>query len=124
MYKCVIRNRLGERCQNDASPENIYCRNVCSFPRTIVEDDGFVTVHSTKPVIVDAEFSDPISPNHYIGKHGLEARDVIAAFELGFNLGNVVKYVLRAGRKDSAEQDLRKARQYIDFQLEDMKRDV
>lgn len=120
---CIRRNSIGERCQNPYAPGSNYCMAPCVFPRTI-EGDGFVTVHCTKPVIIDGEYSDPISPNHYKGIGGLEARDVIAAFKLGFNLGNVVKYVLRAKRKGNTEQDLRKARQYIDFELEDMKRDV
>lgn len=43
----------------------------------------------------------------------MEAIDVIESFGLGFHLGNVVKYVLRAGRKDEVLQDLRKARWYL-----------
>ena len=48
-------------------------------------------------------------PNHYQGE-GLEVIDVIEAFNLNFNLGNTIKYVLRAGRKDSKIEDLEKAR--------------
>ena len=39
-------------------------------------------------------------PSHYQTKNGLEVIDVIESFDLGFNLGNVVKYVLRCGKKD------------------------
>lgn len=52
-------------------------------------------------------------PNHYKGKSGMEAIDVIEEFELGFNLGNAIKYVLRSKRKDDVIQDLRKAIWYI-----------
>lgn len=51
-------------------------------------------------------------PKHYQG-NGLEAIDVIEAFELDFNLGNAIKYILRAGKKDCKKQDLEKASWYI-----------
>lgn len=47
-------------------------------------------------------------------RNGLEAIDVIESFDLGFHLGNVVKYTLRAGRKGDALMDARKARWYLD----------
>lgn len=56
-------------------------------------------------------------PPHYKSGNGLEAIDVIEGFGLGFHLGNVVKYVLRAGRKDEERQDLRKARWYLDRRI-------
>ena len=55
-------------------------------------------------------------PNHYQGE-GLEVIDVIEAFNLNFNLGNTIKYVLRAGRKDSKIEDLEKARWYISREI-------
>ena len=59
---------------------------------------------------------DPVNhPAHYTGAGGLEAIDVIEAFGLGatYHLGNAVKYLLRAGRKDDAATDLRKADWYF-----------
>ena len=53
-------------------------------------------------------------PPHYKAKNGLEAFHVIDGFELDFDLGNLVKYVLRAGKKGDAVEDLRKARVYLD----------
>lgn len=38
--------------------------------------------------------------------------------ELNFCLGNVVKYVLRAGKKGDAIEDLKKAAKYIEFEIE------
>ncbi len=43
---------------------------------------------------------------------------MIRDWGLNFNLGNTVKYVARAGRKDDILQDLKKARQYLDFEIE------
>lgn len=54
-------------------------------------------------------------PQHYnMGK--VEAIDVIEDWNLGFCLGNTVKYIARAGHKDPAKtiEDLKKARWYLD----------
>lgn len=37
-------------------------------------------------------------PEHYKGNK-YEAIDIIDDYQLGFNLGNAVKYILRAGKK-------------------------
>jgi len=44
-------------------------------------------------------------PQHYQG-NGIEVIDIIESFELNFNLGNTVKYVLRAGKKGNKKEDL------------------
>lgn len=58
-------------------------------------------------------------PKHYRGKT-LEVIDVIRDFELDFETGNVLKYLLRAGRKpgEDARADLLKAVQYLLFKLQ------
>lgn len=50
---------------------------------------------------------------HYSGGDVYEAIKVIEAWKLGFNLGNAVKYLARAGKKDSRNKDLGKAISYI-----------
>lgn len=60
-------------------------------------------------------------PSHYGGADNpYEAIKVIEAWELGFHLGNAVKYIARAGRKDPSKtvEDLRKARWYLDREIE------
>lgn len=52
-------------------------------------------------------------PQHYGGDTVYEAIKVIEAWGLGFNLGNAVKYISRAGRKDNILEDLKKARWYL-----------
>lgn len=56
-------------------------------------------------------------PTHYT-RGGIEAIDAIEAWELGFNLGNVVKYVARCGHKGEALEDLQKARWYLDREID------
>jgi hypothetical protein len=36
---------------------------------------------------------------------------------MNFNLGNTVKYISRAGKKDDVLQDLKKARWYLDREI-------
>ncbi len=55
-------------------------------------------------------------PAHY-KSNGMEAIDVIEAFELPYNLGNAAKYILRAGRKNDFNEDLKKAAWYLDREL-------
>lgn len=57
--------------------------------------------------------ADAINPAHYTGG-GIETIDFIEAKGLDYHLGNVVKYVARAGKKsDNAVEDLRKAQWYL-----------
>lgn len=57
-------------------------------------------------------------PAHY-NSGGVEVIDAIEAWELGFCLGNSVKYIARAGKKDADKtlEDLRKARWYLDREI-------
>jgi hypothetical protein len=56
-------------------------------------------------------------PQHYKFSNGAEVIDLTE--NLSFNLGNVVKYVARAGRKtDDPTEDLRKAQFYLNREIE------
>lgn len=76
----------------------------------------------------DTMFDQITKPSHYdlIPEKGVQAIDVIRAalsreeFR-GYCKGNILKYALRAGQKfnEPSAKDLRKARQYIDFYLEE-----
>lgn len=59
---------------------------------------------------------DNIHPEHYKGK--VQPIDLIDAHELNFNLGNVVKYCCRQGKKESALDDLKKAQYYLNREIE------
>jgi hypothetical protein len=58
-------------------------------------------------------------PAHYTFS-AIEPIAVIEAWALGFHLGNVLKYIARAGRKGSRIDDLRKARWYLDREINRM----
>lgn len=59
-------------------------------------------------------------PEHYQGQ-SFEVIDIIEDYQLGFHLGNAIKYILRAGRKhpeqDKYVEDLRKAIWYIEREI-------
>ena len=56
-------------------------------------------------------------PDHYCFSK-FEPKDVIREWGLNFNLGSAVKYIARAGRKDDIIQDLKKAKEFITFEIE------
>ena len=61
------------------------------------------------------------TPSHYQGT--IQPIDLINAQNLNFNLGNVVKYVCRAGKKqgENVLSDLDKAKNYINYEIERIK---
>jgi hypothetical protein len=63
--------------------------------------------------------SDPVNhPAHYKAG-GVETIDFIEAKDLNYRLGNVIKYVSRAGKKNSDPvQDLEKAAWYLNREIE------
>ena len=67
---------------------------------------------------------DPVEhPQHYTFG-GIEVIDAIEAWALGFHLGNVVKYVVRAAHKGQHLEDLRKARWYLDREIQRLQQDA
>jgi hypothetical protein len=55
-------------------------------------------------------------PKHY-NVDGYEVIDIIDAFKLNFNMGNALKYLLRADRKGNKEQDINKAIWYLQREI-------
>jgi len=68
--------------------------------------------------IVETHHTDMVNhPPHY--KHGgIETIDFIEAKELGYHLGNVVKYITRADHKGNKLEDLKKAQWYLSRAIE------
>ena len=62
------------------------------------------------------------TPKHYQGT--IQPIDLINAQNLNFNLGNVVKYVCRAGKKqgENVLSDIDKAKNYINYEIERIKK--
>lgn len=65
-----------------------------------------------------SEFDAVSHPSHYTEGREYEPRKVIMDWGLDFYLGNTVKYISRAGRKNDALEDLKKAKQYLEWEIE------
>lgn len=67
--------------------------------------------------------SDAVNhPPHYnVGR--IEVIDAIEDWRLDFHLGNVVKYLARAGHKGSERQDLEKAAWYLQRRIEALRKE-
>lgn len=79
--------------------------------------------YKTSDIIKELEEQQPFitnktTPPHYQGT--IQPIDLINAQNLNFNLGNVVKYVCRAGKKDGETtiKDFNKAIDYLNFEIE------
>lgn len=61
--------------------------------------------------------NDPVNhPQHYTS-HPSGVECITITEHMGFNLGNALKYIWRADEKGNADQDLLKARWYIDREI-------
>lgn len=72
-------------------------------------DSRTIEIHEVNPSVDH--------PSHYnMGK--IEAIEIIEDWNLNFNLGNVIKYTLRAPYKGKMLEDLKKVRWYINREIE------
>ena len=63
---------------------------------------------------------DETTPEYYKGKNGYMAKDVVANFDLSYNVGTAVTYLLRSKNKhnDGGLEDIRKAIHHLHFELD------
>jgi len=94
-------------------------RKKVSLSEAVVKtDDGlFKGVSGNLYKAMDFSPKDMVnSPDHYkVG--GIETIDFIEAKNLGYHLGNAVKYISRADHKGARIQDLEKAKWYLDREI-------
>lgn len=75
-------------------------------------------------IMDDYKKPDPVNhPSHY-NSGTIEVIDAIEDWGLGFNRGNAVKYVARAGKKDGTPEveDLEKAVWYLNREIQRLKK--
>jgi len=74
-------------------------------------------VRNNKPDPIAQPQPDMVNhPSHYNVK-GFEVIDIIDAFGLNFNIGNALKYLLRADKKGNKKQDIQKALWYLQREI-------
>lgn len=62
-----------------------------------------------------------IKPNYYKNNEdSFDVIDIANKFQMNFNLGNILKYIVRAGfkNKDTKLEDLKKAQEYLKREIE------
>jgi hypothetical protein len=67
------------------------------------------------------DYKTTTEPSYYSGtKYGYSARKIVEDFNLSYNVGTAVSYLLRAGKKEGnpAEQDIQKAINHLHFELD------
>ena len=72
---------------------------------------------SNSKTIASVQGGDPINPTHY-KSHPSGVECVTIAEHFNFCLGNALKYLWRAGLKDSKIQDLKKAAWYLNREIQ------
>ena len=61
-------------------------------------------------------------PDYYKGSNGYEARKVVSGFDLSYNIGTAVTYLLRAEKKHNTPVDcIKKAINHLEFELKKIK---
>lgn len=96
------------------------------------EIDRVVELFDKKPELaskssnVSSNVSSTLSrPAHYGGEDNpFEAIKIIHHYNLNFNLGNIIKYTLRCGKKDEAIKELEKIKQYADFEIQRLNKTI
>jgi len=103
----------GERRAVPRMDSRIYVQGGSSYEEPVPES-GMKDLEKSHYVAIETVIDLVNHPAHY-KDGGIEVIDYIEAKKLNYNLGNAVKYISRAGKKEgvSKQQDLEKARWYL-----------
>lgn len=114
----IIKRRMYETGTWGTHPEGTVCT-----VQSIQGDDMELEEHPEAGLFYQWKYWDlveeqkesaVVNPGHYQNTLGVEVIDIIDAyFKDSYNLGNVLKYLLRADKKGNRQQDLEKALQYL-----------
>lgn len=101
-----------------------YCKTTIESNEIINYDEEKNPVHQKCISIYNIKTNNVNHPSHYGGKDNIyEAIKIIEHYKFGFCIGNAVKYILRAGKKDPEKyiEDLEKAKWYLERKINDLK---
>lgn len=126
-YKKTIKNMKPPKYFTAITLKEAYkkgfetAKNEALFNFCLINEKQKLKEIATKYDVNDEEQPTISTPSHYQGT--IQPIDLINAQNLNFNLGNVVKYVCRAGKKDGENvlSDLEKAKNYINYEIERVK---
>lgn len=122
----AIVNRVYEEDKGLKTIWKAEVENQAGYKFTLTDNDDFVKVNEpfTRKVDMQEEQDNNI-PNHYKGSENIDVIDFLyqqLPFEQfkSFMKGNMIKYPVRAGRKDDELEDFKKARDYAERLIEKM----
>lgn len=108
--------------QSDAMRFHESIKNLIDLPQRGEDEYGNYEIDLWAIWVQEVKNDEVNKPAHYTdGK--IEVIDFIEDKKLGFHLGNTVKYVARAGKKDPTKtiQDLEKAKWYLEREINRLK---
>jgi len=108
-------------CKSSLTCEQCKKLNVKLDERKKSENNTFVDTdyESVKKTIKNRAINHP----SYYQSSKMEVIDIIEAFQLNFLTGNVIKYLLRAGKKGDALEDFKKAQWYLQRAIDSYEKD-
>jgi len=86
------------------------------FYEDIFPEDATLDTTNNSETTVKQQSNNIALKSHY-KKHKIEPIEIINEYNLNFNVGNIIKYVLRSPYKGTQLDDLIKARDYIDYEI-------
>ncbi len=129
------RVELGLNEEGDMIKERKCCSNCCEFDKTtgICEYNNIAVCRDSSiceeyyPFVQEVEVkdnNDPVNHPAYYTDTKIEVMDYIEDKGFNFALGNAVKYISRAGKKDPNKtvQDLEKANWYLNREIERLRK--
>lgn len=81
------------------------------------------TMTISEPQTVGQNYDTVSNPSHYCDGRTIQPWDAIADWGLNFDRGSAVKYIARAGRKNDELEDLKKARAFLDHDIQRLERE-
>ena len=118
-YIYVLRSLMKKKVQTEQSflkeAAQKFITPVIEMPQTITLGDDLsgVNIDLVHTGQQNKETDMVNHPPHYTAG-GVETINFIEAKNLDYHLGNVVKYITRAGKKNDEIEDLKKARWYLE----------
>lgn len=117
---------IQSNCMAELKDNEVYTENIMEKIKN--EVDRIVELFDEKPELtsISSNVSSTLSrPAHYGGENNpFEAIKIIHHYNLNFNLGNIIKYTLRCGKKDEAIKELEKIKQYADFEIQRLNKTI
>jgi hypothetical protein len=111
--KKMTKEFKAARFVNKGYPDNVIAKRLGMTIKQVTAIREGITATTLRQMLMEDEVDMVNSPAHYT-QGGIETYDFIRAKKLGYELGNVVKYVTRAPYKGNHLEDLKKARWYLD----------